>query len=190
MKTPRRRKAAGRCHCRPTDRPGEPGGLGGLFRVQTRLPFRSTDLIPIAAWRGAFRAETRPFRVARERLEPAAAHPSLIGMQTDALGSSSSTGTVFFDRRELDQILRLYGFMVAAGEWRDYAIETSRDHVAFAVFRRATESPLFRIEKRPGLAKRQGAWAVTGPGGHTLKRGHELPAVLRHFDRKRFSVVG
>lgn len=110
-------------------------------------------------------------------------------MQTDALGSGPLTSTVFFDRRELDQILRVYGFMVAAGEWRDYAIETSRDHVAFAVFRRATESPLYRIEKRPSLAKRQGAWAVTGPGGHTLKRGQELAAVLRVFDRKRFSVV-
>jgi len=112
----------------------------------------------------------------------------MIGMQTDALASPHGQ-TVFFDRRELDQILRLYGFMVAAGEWRDYAIDASREHVAFAVFERAAQSPVYRIEKRPALAKRQGAWAVTGPGGHVLKRGHELGAVMRFFDRTRLSVV-
>jgi len=110
-------------------------------------------------------------------------------MQTDVFAPGSGRETVFFERRELDQILRLYGFMVAAGEWRDYAIDTSAEHVAFAVFRRTAESPLYRIEKRPALARKQGAWAVTGPGGHVLKRAHELTAVLRVFDRKRLRSV-
>lgn len=96
---------------------------------------------------------------------------------------------VFWDRRELDQILRLYGRMVAAGEWRDYAIDGGRDAASFSVFRRTSEQPLYRIEKRPALARRQGAYAVHAPGGLVLKRGHELEAVLRVFDRKRFSLV-
>jgi hypothetical protein len=85
--------------------------------------------------------------------------------------------------------MRLYGRMVAAGEWRDYAIDGLRDVAVFSIFRRAADTPLYRVEKRPALARRQGAWAVVGEGGHILKRGHELAQVLRVFDKGRFSVV-
>jgi hypothetical protein len=96
---------------------------------------------------------------------------------------------VFFERRELEALLRLYGRMVAAGEWRDYAIDGLKDRAVFSVFRRASEAPLYRIEKRPELARRQGAWAVVGAGGLILKRGQELQPVLRIFDKGRFAVV-
>ncbi len=79
--------------------------------------------------------------------------------------------------------------MVAGGHWRDYAIDGLRDAAVFSVFRRASEAPLYRIEKRPALAKRQGAWAVIGQGGVILRRGHELEQVLRFFERDRFNVV-
>ena len=96
---------------------------------------------------------------------------------------------VFFERRELERLLRLYGRMVAAGEWRDYAIDGLADFAAFSVFRTASEQPLYRIEKRPALARKQGAWAVIGQGGMVLRRGHDLEQVLRLFDRGRFKVV-
>jgi hypothetical protein len=95
----------------------------------------------------------------------------------------------FFERRELEQLLRLYGRMVAQGEWRDYAIDGLREAAVFSVFRRASEAPLYRIEKRPALARRQGAWAVIGQGGMVLRRGRELDQVLRLFDKGRFRVV-
>ena len=85
--------------------------------------------------------------------------------------------------------MRLYGRMVAAGEWRDYAIDGLRDSAVFSVYQRASEAPLYRVEKRPALARRQGAWAVIGRGGMILKRGHELSQVLKLFDRGRFAVV-
>lgn len=103
--------------------------------------------------------------------------------------SARSTRVVFFERRELDRLLRLYGRMVAAGEWRDYGIDGLAEAAVFSVFKRASEAPLYRIEKRPALARRQGAWAVIGHGGHVLRRGHELDQVLRFFDRGRFKVV-
>jgi hypothetical protein len=90
---------------------------------------------------------------------------------------------VTFDRRELDQILRIYGRMVAAGEWRDYAIDHLSDRAVFSVFRRTSEVPLFQIAKMPKLARRQGAFAVIAAGGVILKRGHELARVLGVFDR-------
>ncbi|WP_311032414.1 DUF2794 domain-containing protein [Mesorhizobium koreense] len=90
---------------------------------------------------------------------------------------------VTFDRRELDQILRIYGRMVAAGEWRDYAIDHLSDRAVFSVFRRTSEVPLFQIAKMPKLARRQGAFAVIAAGGIILKRGHELARVLGVFDR-------
>ena len=106
-----------------------------------------------------------------------------------ASGQASVPGKVTFSRRELNGILGLYGRMVAAGEWRDYAIDFLKDRAVFSVFRRASEMPLYRIEKRPALARRQGAWAVVAPGGLVLRRGHDLDQVLRVFDRSRFAVV-
>lgn len=91
--------------------------------------------------------------------------------------------TVAFDRRELDQILRLYGRMVAANEWRDYAIDHLSDRAVFSVFRRASENPLFQIVKNPKLARKQGAFSVIAAGGLILKRGHELHRVLGVFDK-------
>ncbi|MCV0394236.1 MAG: DUF2794 domain-containing protein [Rhizobiaceae bacterium] len=90
---------------------------------------------------------------------------------------------VTFDRRELDAILKLYGRMVAANEWRDYAIDHLRDRAVFSVFRRTSEHPLYMIAKVPALARKQGAYAVIGANGQILKRGHELGRVLAVFDK-------
>src|SRR6201989_3009187 len=92
---------------------------------------------------------------------------------------------IFFERKELERLLRLYGRMVAAGEWRDYAIDGLSNAAVFSVYRRASEQPLYRIEKRPELARRQGAWAVIGQGGHILRRAHELEQVLKLFDTRK-----
>lgn len=110
-------------------------------------------------------------------------------MSLDPGAPEPSSGPVFFDRRELDLILRVYGRMVAAGEWRDYAMVGHKDLAEFAVFRRSGDAPAYRIEKRPSLQHRQGQWAVVGEGGQVLKRGRELAQVLRVFDSRRFTVV-
>ena len=101
----------------------------------------------------------------------------------------SAPARVTFDRIELKRLFGLYGRKVAAGEWRDYAIDFLKDRAVFSVFRRASETPLYRIEKRPDRAARQGAWQVTAPGGLVLRRSHELAQVLKVFDRARFAVV-
>ncbi len=103
--------------------------------------------------------------------------------------SSPRTPLVFFDRPELDRLLRLYGRMVAAGDWRDYAIDGGREAATFSVFRRSGEAALYRMEKQPALAKRQGAWSVIAQGGVILRRGHELEQVLKVFDTRKFRVV-
>jgi hypothetical protein len=95
---------------------------------------------------------------------------------------------VTFSRRELDRILRLYGRKVAAGEWRDYAVDFLKDRAVFSVFRRASEVPIYRIEKNPRLERRQGAYSVISATGLIVKRGPELDRVLRALD-KGFSVV-
>lgn len=95
---------------------------------------------------------------------------------------------VTFDRRELDQILRLYGRMVAANEWRDYAIDHLPDRAVFSVYRRTSETPLFQIVKDPKLARKQGAYSVVAATGMLLRRGHELARVLGVFD-KRLQLV-
>ncbi len=98
-------------------------------------------------------------------------------------------GQVGFDREELGRILDLYGRMVAAGLWRDYAMDLGRDAAVFSAFRRATERPEYRIEKRPALRRKQGQWALVGEGGAVLKRGHELSGVLAPLERTLVRVV-
>lgn len=83
-----------------------------------------------------------------------------------------------FDRAELDAILAVYARKVAAGEWRDYALQMGREKAVFAIFQRASEYPMFRVEKCPRLARRQGAYAVVLRSGAILKRGHDLARVL------------
>lgn len=96
---------------------------------------------------------------------------------------------VSFDRTELREILNLYGRRVAEGEWRDYAISFSPDKAVFSIYRRASEVPLYRIEKDPSLARRQGAYAVVAATGVILKRGPELARVIGVLDRRPKLVV-
>ena len=103
--------------------------------------------------------------------------------------ASPAPEQVAFDRHELSIILGLYGRMVAAGEWRDYAMSFLREVAVFSIFRRAAETPIYRIEKRPKLRAAQGQYAVIGMDGRILKRGHDLRAVLRVFDAKMIRAV-
>ena len=96
---------------------------------------------------------------------------------------------VAFDRRELGVILTVYGHMVAAGEWRDYAMSFLREVAVFSIFRRAAEHPIYRIEKRPRLRGRQGMYAVIGMDGRVLKRGHDLRTTLSVLERKLIRAV-
>jgi hypothetical protein len=96
---------------------------------------------------------------------------------------------VTFSRRELNRILDLYGRKVAAGEWRDYAIDFLKDRAVFSVFRRAFEVPIYRIEKNPKLERRQGAYSVISATGLIVRRGHELDRVLRAIDKSRLKLV-
>jgi hypothetical protein len=98
--------------------------------------------------------------------------------------ASPAPHRVTFNRLELNRILNLYGRMVADGEWRDYAIDFLKDRAVFSVFRRASEVPLYRIEKDPRLARKQGMYSVISATGLILRRGQELDRVLLVIDRK------
>ncbi|MDC7677098.1 DUF2794 domain-containing protein [Asticcacaulis machinosus] len=112
-------------------------------------------------------------------------------MSIQDLGSShpAPRGPVFFERKELEMILRLYGQKVASGDWRDYGIDTFTDAVSFNVFRRTSEAPLYRIEKRPALSRKQGAFAVFNQAGLILKRGRELAPVLAVLDKTKLNLL-
>lgn len=101
----------------------------------------------------------------------------------------AAPGQVGFERAELSRILDLYGRMVAAGQWRDYAMDFNRDTAVFAAFRRAAEHPQARIEKRPALRARQGMWTLFGEHGQVVKRGHELAGVLAPVERRLLRAV-
>lgn len=112
-----------------------------------------------------------------------------MGVVTPFPAPTARVGQIGFERAELTRILDLYGRMVAAGHWRDYAIDLGRDAAIFAAFRRATERPEFRIEKRPALRGRQGMWALIGEAGQVVKRGHDLGPVLAPVERRLMKLV-
>jgi hypothetical protein len=97
---------------------------------------------------------------------------------------NATAPVVTFNRLELNRILNLYGRMVSDGEWRDYAIDFLKDRAVFSVFRRTSEVPIYRIEKDPRLARKQGIYSVISASGLILRRGHELDRVLLVIDRK------
>jgi len=103
--------------------------------------------------------------------------------------SPATVPQITFDRIELNRILCVYGRMVSAGEWRDYALDFLEEVAVFSIFRHASEMPLFRIEKRPKLRARQGQYSVVAAGGVILKRGHELAQVLKIFDKKLLKAL-
>src|SRR5882757_4568822 len=107
--------------------------------------------------------------------EPISLHRAVTGAGNM---SPATVPQITFDRPELNRILAVYGRMVAAGEWRDYALDFLDDVAVFSIFRCAAEMPLFRIEKHPKLRARQGQYSVIAAGGIILKRGHELTQVL------------
>ena len=110
--------------------------------------------------------------------------------ETPPAGSSSpAPAQVAFDRMELRELFDLYGRKVAAGEWRDYAMDFLKDRAVFSIYRRSNEYPLYRVEKNPKLARRQGAYAVITPSGLVLKRGHDLGRVLKVLDKPVKLVV-
>ncbi|MBZ8132786.1 hypothetical protein CLD20_05835 [Afifella sp. IM 167] len=108
---------------------------------------------------------------------------------SSAARRNSVKDSVAFHRTELDVILRVYGKRVAEGEWRDYAIDHLSDRAIFSIFRRTSEMPLYKVEKVPSLARKQGAYRVVATGGTILKRGHDLAQVLRIFDKPKLRLV-
>jgi Protein of unknown function (DUF2794) len=107
-----------------------------------------------------------------------------------AAAASHFDPTIYFDRRELAEIFRVYGRRVTAGEWRDYALDFGREKAVFSVFRRTSEVPLYRIEKCPKLARRQGTYSVVAATGLIMKRGHDLRRVLAVLDQSiRLAVI-
>ncbi len=114
--------------------------------------------------------------------------PASYGEDMYAANTAARESVVMFQRQELDVILNVYGRMVSAGEWRDYAIDGLKERCEFSIFRRASEAPLYRIVKTPAEARKQGAYKIVAQGGQILKRGHDLRSVMRIFDKQLWKL--
>ena len=121
--------------------------------------------------------------------EPISLHRAAFAEKAARDMSPAMVPQITFDRSELNRILGVYGRMVSAGEWRDYALDFLEEAAVFSIFRHAAEMPLFRIEKRPRLRAKQGQYSVIAAGGMILKRGHELAQVLKIFDKKLLKAL-
>ena len=122
-------------------------------------------------------------------LDPSGDPASIVVPAPNTWRRRTANQVTSFDRRELSLILGVYGRMLTVGMARDYAIDHLADRAVFSIFRRTSETPLYRVEKRPKDAQRQGAWSVVSPGAGVLKRGRDLAQVLKVFDRKLIRAV-
>lgn len=103
--------------------------------------------------------------------------------------SQRQPASVMWTRPELGDLMRVYGREVAAGRWRDYALSGGREAARFAIYRRSSEVPLYTIDKVPALRRKQGQYVLRGMDGQVLRRGHDLAALMRFFDRRRMHIV-
>jgi hypothetical protein len=142
------------------------------FSPALQMLEQSDDLVTMLMWEAPL-SDDEPIAF---RLHPSA------GFTSAAIGGRHDP-MIHFNRKELEAILRVYGRRVAAGDWRDYALDFGRDKAVFSVFRHTSEVPLYRIEKSPRLARRQGAYSVVSATGLIVRRGHELDRVLRSIDK-------
>jgi hypothetical protein len=143
----------------------------------------------------------KSFRAAKTCNQPAKAAPCIMSKSRKSLvivgnafererrAAQATPERIMWTRDELGHLLNVYGRMVAAGIWRDYAINDGRDAARFSIFRRASEVPLFRIEKIPAMRRKQGQYVLHAMDGRVLRRGHDLPALMRFFDRTSLKLV-
>lgn len=129
--------------------------------------------------------DSEPIRLRPRGLDPRTRHDRDTSNERDAAARRpAEPKRATFTRQELNQILHVYGRKVAAGEWKDYALDFERETATFSIFRRASEMPLYRIEKTPKLARKQGAYSVVSQTGLIMKRGHDLARVLAVLDKR------
>jgi len=106
-----------------------------------------------------------------------------------ALSCTSGSGTaqrkaVFFERRELNQLLNMYTRRVMTGEWRDYAIDYDATQATFSIYRHAAERPLFAITKLgKSQGKGKGRFLLTS-GPAKLKQGQTMDEVIAALEAK------
>ena len=95
----------------------------------------------------------------------------------------------FFSKEELNLILSLYGKGVSSGQWKDYAIDSSRDETIFSIYRHASEMPIFKITKNHMCKRVDERWTVKSTSGEILKRNKNLNHLLRYFKQKKLKLV-
>ena len=125
-------------------------------------------------------AKTKAFQL----ISGAGAGAAILPLRRESPAAHRRDLPVCFERRELDALLYLYGRMVKAGEWRDYALDNLSDMALFSVFRRSQERPVYCVEKLPPRLQRQGAYAVYDAGGRMLRRSSSLRLLLCFLEQR------
>ena len=95
----------------------------------------------------------------------------------------------FFNKKELGEILNLYGFMVSMGEWKDYAIFINKNIVGFNIYRKATENPLYQIIKNLKVKKINQKYSIKNQEGSILKSSSQLKSILEVISKKKIKLV-
>ena len=96
---------------------------------------------------------------------------------------------LYFSRTELGQILAAYSARVAAGEWRDYALDHADGAALFSIFRHTHETPLFVIEKKQRHPK-EAPQFILRDRNRVLCRSSTVGDIIGHFNKLPRLVTG
>jgi len=95
---------------------------------------------------------------------------------------------LFFNKKELGEILNIYGAMVSKGEWKDYAIFINQNVVGFDIYRKATEKPLFQIIKN--LKSKVGQkYLLKDQSGKIIKYSSELKNIITVLNKRNLRLI-
>ena len=84
-----------------------------------------------------------------------------------------------FNKKELAIILKLYGKMVARGEWRDYGISMDKEVSVFSIYRHSAEYPIYRVKKTLKKSNNKNIFSVITMDGTILNSSSDLLSVLK-----------
>ena len=95
----------------------------------------------------------------------------------------------FFNKKELKSILNLYADMVSSGEWKDYGLSFSKKEVSFNIYRRNSESPVYKITKNLKPKNQNEKYFIEDFTSKKINQSQDLDNLIKKIIWKKFKLV-
>ena len=100
-----------------------------------------------------------------------------------------STKQIFFIKKELKDILKLYAKMVSNGSWKDYSLTSGPKEISFDVYQRASEKPVFRILKNLKPVSFNEKFLIKDKNGQVVKKSENLSSLITKTNWNNLRII-